>query len=104
MKALGDEGLARRILDDPATAPDPRLRAVLGFIQKLALTPAALTADDVRTLLAAGISRQAVADAIYVCFLFSTYTRLADALGWEVPSQAAFEAGARSLLTRGYRL
>lgn len=104
MKALGDEGLARRILDDPGAAADPRLRAALGFVRKLALTPAAVTADDVRVVLAAGVSRQGVADAAYVCFLFSTYTRLADTLGWEVPSQAAFEAGARSLLTRGYGL
>jgi alkylhydroperoxidase family enzyme len=104
VKALGDEELARRILEDPAAAPDPRLRAALGFIEKLSLTPAAVTAGDVRTMLAAGVSRPAVADAVYVCFLFSTYTRLADALGWEVPVQAAFEAGARSLLTRGYRL
>lgn len=30
------------------------------------------------------------------------HTRLADTLGWEVPSEAAFEAGARILLKRGY--
>jgi hypothetical protein len=48
------------------------------------------------------VSRQAVADAVYVCFLFSTYTRLADSLGWEVPSAASFDASARVLLSRGY--
>lgn len=102
MKALGDEGLARRILDDYTTAPDPKLRSALGLIRKIALTPAEVTAPDVRPLLDAGVSRQAVADAVYVCFLFSTYTRLADALGWDVPSAAAFEATARRLLSRGY--
>jgi alkylhydroperoxidase family enzyme len=102
VKALGDEAAARRILDDYTTAPDPKLRAALGFLRKLALTPAEVNAADVRALLAAGLSRQAVADAVYVCFLFSTYTRLADTFGWEVPSPAAFEATARRLLTRGY--
>jgi len=102
VKALGDEKLALRILDDYETAPDPRLRSALGFIRKLALTPAEVAAADVKPLLAAGVSRQAVADAVYVCFLFSIYTRLADTLDWEVPSAAAFEAGAKNLLTRGY--
>lgn len=102
MKAFGDEPAARRILDDFTTAPDPRLRATLGFIRKLSLAPAEVDAADVRALLAAGVSRQAVADAVYVCFLFSTYTRLADTFGWEVPSEAAFQATARRLLTRGY--
>ena len=102
MKALGDEELARRILDDPDRAPDPRLRAALAFVRKLSQEPAIVTADDVRALLDAGISRQGVADVIYVCFLFATYTRLSDTLGWEVPSAAGFEASARSLLKRGY--
>ena len=102
MKALGDEELTRRILEDPGRAPDPRLRAALGLVRKLSQEPGAVTAADVRLLLDAGISRQGVADAIYVCFLFATYTRLADTLGWQVPGAAAFEATAKALLTRGY--
>ena len=102
MRALGDEKLTRQILDDYTTAPDPRLREALGLVKKLSLTPAAVTCADVKALLATGISRQGVADAVYVCFLFATYTRLADTLGWEVPSAGAFEASAKILLTRGY--
>jgi alkylhydroperoxidase family enzyme len=102
VKAVGDENVVRQVLDDYTTAPDPRLRAALCLINTLALTPAAVTSADVKPLFDAGVSRQAVADAIYVCFLFSTYTRLADTLGWEVPSQGSFEASARILLTRGY--
>ena len=102
MKALGEEDLTRRILEDYTAAPDAKLRAALAFIRKLALTPSTVTPEDVRALLAVGASRQAVADAVYVCFLFSTYTRLADTLGWEVSSPEVFEAGARHLLSRGY--
>jgi alkylhydroperoxidase family enzyme len=102
VKAVGDEQAVRQVLDDYTTAPDPKLRAALGLIRKLASTPAAVAPADVRALLDAGVSKQAVADAVYVCFLFSTYTRLADTLGWEVPSQGSFDAGARILLTRGY--
>lgn len=52
---------------------------------------------------AAGISTQAISDAIHVLFLFSVYTRLADSLGWEVREKLAYYAGvATRLLTRGY--
>jgi alkylhydroperoxidase family enzyme len=104
VQALGDAQQVARLLDQPESAPDPRLRAALAFIRTLALTPEAVGAADVRPLLAAGVSPQGVADAVYVCFLFSIYTRLADTLGWEVPGPEAFAAGARSLLSRGYGL
>jgi alkylhydroperoxidase family enzyme len=102
VKASGDEKLTRAILEDHTRAQDAKLSATLGFIRKLAETPGDVTAADVRPLLEAGVSRQALQDAVYVLFLFSIYTRLADTLGWEVPSAAAFEAGARILLKRGY--
>jgi len=102
VKASGDEKLTRAILEDYEAAPDPKLRATLGFIEKLAQTPKDVTGADVRAILNAGVSREAVADAVYVLFLFTTYTRLADTLGWDVPSAAAFEASAKILLTRGY--
>jgi hypothetical protein len=54
-------------------------------------------------VLAAGVSREAVRDAIYVCYLFNTYDRLADAFGWHIPPQGSFDAGATHLLKRGYR-
>ncbi|HET8647810.1 MAG TPA: hypothetical protein VFO85_20090 [Vicinamibacteria bacterium] len=103
MQALGDEAAVRAMLDDPDGAPDPRVRAALGFIRKLAQSPSEVGPADVKPLLEVGVSRQAAADAAYVCFLFTIYTRLADTLGWDVPGPEAFAAGARNLLSRGYR-
>jgi hypothetical protein len=103
VQASGDEALTRRILDDPESAPDPKLREALRFVRKLSLTPEQVAPADAQALLEAGVSRQGVADAVYVCFLFATYTRLSDTLGWEVPSPAGFEAAARTLLKRGYQ-
>jgi len=95
--------LTRRALEDYTTAPiSERLRSTLGFLKKLTLSPSEVTADDVRPLLALGLSKEAVRDAIYVCFLFNTYDRLADALGWEIPSEASFAASAQHLIKRGY--
>jgi hypothetical protein len=72
-------------------------------VRTLSQTPEAVTAADIRPLLDNGLSRDAIRDVVYVCFLFSTYTRLADTMGWDIPSDAAFEAGARNLIKRGYR-
>lgn len=60
-------------------------------------------ARDMRQVLSAGVSPQQVKDALAVCAAFNTTGRLADAFGFEVPSPAGFEAGAKYLFKRGYR-
>ncbi|HEX7086015.1 MAG TPA: hypothetical protein VF198_06600 [Vicinamibacterales bacterium] len=91
------------VLADWRTAPvDARVRAALGFIEKMALTPERLEATDVASLRAAGLSDAAIEDAIHVCALFSIYTRLADSFGFDIPSAEAFSASADMLLKRGY--
>ena len=61
-------------------------------------------ADDVRAVMRAGASKEAIEDAIEVAFLFNVYDRLADAMGWDVPARDSgyYETGARRLLTHGY--
>jgi hypothetical protein len=54
-------------------------------------------------LLAAGVSREQIEDALAVCFAFNTTDRLADAFDFLVLDAKGFEAGAKFLLTRGYR-
>ena len=74
----------------------------LRFLRALTLTPERVGAEDVRPLLAASVSREAVTDVVYVCYLFSVYTRLADSLGWALLDDAGYRASGRSLLKRGY--
>jgi alkylhydroperoxidase family enzyme len=96
--------LTRKVLEDHTTAPiEDKLRAALTLLEKMTKAPDALSPDDVRPVLALGVSRRAIIDALYVGFLFNVYDRLADTLGWEVPSAEAFDAGAKARLTRGYR-
>jgi alkylhydroperoxidase family enzyme len=91
------------VLDDFTTAPiSEPLRATLAFLRALTNTPEAVTAADARAVLAAGVSPAALSDAIYICALFNTMDRIADALGFAVPSD--FGKGAGTLLTRGYKL
>lgn len=62
-----------------------------------------INADDIRTVIAAGATRQQIEDALAVCFSFYVTNRLADAFGFKIPSHNAFEAGAKYLLKRGYQ-
>jgi AhpD family alkylhydroperoxidase len=101
--AYRDPAKVAEALRDLDAAPiGEALRATLRMVRKVARGET-VTADDVRTVFAAGVSRQQVVDALAVSFAFGVITRLANAFGFFVPGPAAFEAGARYLLARGYR-
>jgi hypothetical protein len=53
---------------------------------------------------AAGVSEEALVDAIHVAALFNMIVRLADSLGWDVPSFDEFSARAETMLASGYAL
>ena len=95
----------KAVVDDWRTAPlDRKLRAALGFLEKLTLRPNEVRPADVEPLRAAGVSDAAIENAINVCVLFNIYDRLADALGWYIPDQAGYAASAHNLMKRGYLL
>jgi alkylhydroperoxidase family enzyme len=100
---LGD-GTTRLVILDYNTAPiDEKLRAMLGLLEKFTLEPERMSVADVRLVLACGVTREAIRDAFYVAFLFNTYDRLADTLGWELPEDRYYANAGRFLLKRGYR-
>ena len=76
---------------------------MLKLLERFTLEPDELTADDVRAVLATGVSREAIRDAFYVAFLFNTYDRLADTLGWELPDARYYPKAGQFLLKKGYR-
>jgi uncharacterized peroxidase-related enzyme len=81
---------------------DEGLRATLRLLGKLT-REGSVSAEDMRRVLSAGVTRQQVEDALAVCTAFNTTNRLADAFGFEVLSSEDFTAGAKYLLKRGYR-
>jgi alkylhydroperoxidase family enzyme len=90
---------------DWRTAPiDEKLRATLGFVEKLTLRPDELTHADADAVRAAGVSDDALVDAIHVAALFNMIVRLADSLGWDVPPFEAFSERAQRMLESGYAL
>jgi hypothetical protein len=54
------------------------MRETLRFLETMTLEPAAL---DASRALDAGVSKEALRDAAYVCAAFSVITRYADAIG-----------------------
>lgn len=94
------------MLDDYTTAPiSGKLRATLGLLEKMTLDHRNLGADDVRPILALGVTKTAIADAMEVAFLFNIYDRMADTMGWHAPelSTGYYALAARRLLKRGYQ-
>jgi alkylhydroperoxidase family enzyme len=92
------------VLADWRTAPvDGPLKQALGFLEKVTLRPREVVAADARALLDAGLTRDHVRDALYVCFLFNVYDRMADSLKFRLSTPEGYEKGARTLLTRGYK-
>jgi alkylhydroperoxidase family enzyme len=91
------------VLTDLDSAPvEDGLRATLRMLGQLT-REGNVSAGDMRDVLAAGVSRQQVEDALAVCAAFNTTDRLADAFGFELLSPEGFESGAGYLLKRGYR-
>lgn len=92
------------ILRDYRTAPiDERLRATLGFLEKLTLKPDEVTAADMAPARAAGLSDAAIEEAIRVCFLFCLIDKIADALDFALPTPRSLRWVGRILLRIGYQ-
>jgi uncharacterized peroxidase-related enzyme len=102
-QAYRDAPKVAAVLADLESAPvENGLRATLRMLGKLT-REGKVDAEDMRHMLAAGVSRQQAEDALAVGAAFNTTNRLADAFGFEVLSPEGFEAGAKYLLRRGYR-
>jgi len=98
------EALIQAVLEDYRTAPiSEKLRAMLGFLEKLTLRPAGVGPDDAVALRAAGLSDEEIESAIHVCALFNVINRVADSLGFETADADGYRKGARRLVTVGYK-
>jgi uncharacterized peroxidase-related enzyme len=103
-RSLGHPDI-QRLLDDPDDPGlSPKARAILPFLEKLTVEPSEVKASDIAPLRSAGISPDAIRDAISVVAMFSMMNRLVDALGIEPMTGKQLEASAKLLLERGYKV
>ena len=102
-RAYQDGTKVQAVLADlESAAIEEPLRATLRMLGKLT-AEGKLSAEDMREVLATGVSRQQAQDALAVCAAFNITSRLAEAFGFEILSPEGFEAGAKYLLKRGYQ-
>ena len=67
------------MLADWRTAPiDEPLRATLGLLEALTVRPAEVSPAETEAVRAAGVTDEALADALAVLFCFNLITRMAD--------------------------
>lgn len=103
--AAGMADVIDAALRDPSTAPVRReLQATLVFLDKLCTDPSGVTRVDADAVRAAGVSDEALVDALHVCFIFTVMNRLLDAFGAEFPSTPQVEMATKMLLERGYEV
>jgi uncharacterized peroxidase-related enzyme len=102
--ALGDVTI-KEVLEDWRSAPiSDKLKAMLGYLEKLTTNPDEIGPEDVLPLRSAGIEDEAILEAIHVCVVFSLIARLADALDFKMPSAFANGRSAKMYLRLGYKL
>jgi uncharacterized peroxidase-related enzyme len=81
-----------------------RVTTTCRFLEKLTATPESVGASDVEACRAAGVSEDALREAVHIGFFFNVINRIANALEFAHPSDQARVRGARMLRKRGYRL
>jgi uncharacterized peroxidase-related enzyme len=98
-----ENGLIERLLENPETAPiEARLRPLLAFVRKLALTPGEMCQADADAVFAAGWDEQALHDAIAVTARAAFMQRLVEGHGFTPLPREAAAKQARRRVALGY--
>jgi alkylhydroperoxidase family enzyme len=97
-RSLVDTALA----DYRAARISDRLKATLEFLEAMTLRPTELTSESAAAVFEAGVSAEALEDAIAVGAIFNIVTRYANALDFALPTANEFDRAASMLLKRGY--
>ncbi|MBL4617688.1 MAG: peroxidase-related enzyme [Robiginitomaculum sp.] len=71
------------ITDEQAAKISAKYKPLFAYLRKLTLSPAKITANDTKAVLAAGWSEEALYDASLICALFNFMNRVLDGAGIE---------------------
>ena len=86
------------------TPLDPRMRAAFELLEKRAAGPASLLPEDFATARANGLSDDAIAEVLYIAFLFDVVNRLANVFGFTTVDEPGRRKTAAILHRIGYRV
>ena len=82
---------------------EPPTKAALTLIEKLTLWPDELSAEDIHSARATGLTDVAIEHVMYIATLWNIFGRLADAFGFHVYTDEQFLKGAPIVQKFGYR-
>jgi uncharacterized peroxidase-related enzyme len=102
--ALGREVTADALDNWSDVTFDEPVAATLGVLARLMGPAPDLTPEDVAAARQAGVSDQALYDALHVAFLFNVINRLADVFGASYEGEAGRRRTAAGLYRQGYRV
>jgi AhpD family alkylhydroperoxidase len=97
-------GIHGTLVEQLAERGNPRVDAACHFVEKLTREPEAMTADDVANARAAGVTDEALGDAIDVAFVFNVINRIANALDFSYGSDRQRQRAATLVRYLEYRL
>lgn len=98
-----DEEMVTAVMQNYQTAPvNERIRATLGFLEKLTKFPETVTAVDLEPMRAVGVNDAAIEEVVQVCFVFCTINRLADAFDFELAEGKGRQRMGAMLYNLGY--
>lgn len=98
------EDLVKRTLERYEDAGlDARLQTTLSLLEQMTLRPEEVSEVEIKRALDAGVSHEALDDAIHICFLFNVIVRVADAMDFGVPTKEEAIRNAKIVLKRGYK-
>lgn len=75
---------------------------MLGFLEKVTVSPQEISATDVIPLRAVGLTDKAIEEALYVCALFNLMDRLADTFDFPLMENDEYQKSAKTLFSLGY--
>ncbi|MDP9219095.1 MAG: carboxymuconolactone decarboxylase family protein [Actinomycetota bacterium] len=101
---LGPQSGAERLDRWRENGFDPRIAATFELLEKMTLSPQALSSADIVPVRAAGVTDTAITDALYICFLFNVVNRLANALDFQWKTDADRMKLAAGLNRIGYHV
>ncbi|MCA9694216.1 MAG: hypothetical protein KC636_31815, partial [Myxococcales bacterium] len=82
-----DADIVSAVIKDYRTAPvSDGMRAIFAFIEKVVERPRELSPADAAEVIAAGVSADALREAMYSSFTFATISRFADSFGFTMES------------------
>ena len=102
--SCGDEPSMRAVAADPTAADlDATDRAVIAFATRMAEDAAAITAADVQTLRARGLTDPEIADVVFAVAARAFFTKALDGLGVQADAQLgeSFDPEVREQVTVG---